>query len=138
MITALLAIVAFILGVVVGRMRIKKVLLRIENSLNAIDISIDSLRVYTNKNITRDDISLVYYGPHACQVCDPIGTRGTLIVKAGNGAPDHLEFDFPSEEAIALGRPAHWLYPNSDHGRSLTWKTHKHLKVNKIKKTKSK
>lgn len=40
------------------------------------------------------DPNLVYYGPHACQKCDKDGKKGTLIVKAGNGAPDDLGFDF--------------------------------------------
>lgn len=40
------------------------------------------------------DKKLVYYGPHSCQKCDPKGKLGTMIVKAGNGAPDYLEFDF--------------------------------------------
>jgi len=40
------------------------------------------------------DKKLVYYGPHACQKCDKDGTKGTLIVKAGNGASEELEFDF--------------------------------------------
>lgn len=37
---------------------------------------------------------LVYYGPHSCQKCDKSGKKGTMIVKAGNGAPDSLEFNF--------------------------------------------
>ncbi len=31
---------------------------------------------------------LVYYGPYTCESC------GALIVKAGNNAPDYLEFNF--------------------------------------------
>ena len=42
----------------------------------------------------KDNQDLVYYGPHPCQKCDKDGKKGTLIVKAGNGAPDDLEFDF--------------------------------------------
>lgn len=40
------------------------------------------------------NIDLVYYGPHPCQRCDKNGKNGTLIVKAGNGAPSDLEFNF--------------------------------------------
>lgn len=36
----------------------------------------------------------VWYGPHPCQKCDADVKKGTKIVKAGNGAPDDLEFDF--------------------------------------------
>lgn len=39
-------------------------------------------------------LNLVWYGPHPCQRCDKEGKKGTLIVKAGNGALDELEFDF--------------------------------------------
>ncbi len=42
----------------------------------------------------KTDKSLVYYGPHPCQKCDSDGKKGTLIVKAGDGASDELEFDF--------------------------------------------
>lgn len=56
---------------------------------------------YTNEN-------LVYYGPHPCQKCDKNGKNGTLIVKAGNGAPDNLEFDFPAGKLIGSEN-----YPNS-------------------------
>lgn len=38
--------------------------------------------------------NLVYYGPHPCQKCDPTGKLGTMIVKAGNGVPNKLQFDF--------------------------------------------
>lgn len=55
---------------------------------------------------------IVYYGPHPCQKCDPEGKKGTMIVKAGNGAPDFLEFDFV--------HGSH--YPNH------AWKRHKHIK----------
>lgn len=54
---------------------------------------------YTNE-------TLVYYGPHPCQKCDPDGKKGTMIVKAGNGAPDNLEFDYPA------GKPEEITYPN--------------------------
>lgn len=37
---------------------------------------------------------LVWYGPHSCKRCDPTALNGTMIVKAGNGAPDDLEFNF--------------------------------------------
>jgi hypothetical protein len=59
---------------------------------------------YTNKD-------LVYYGPHPCQKCDKNGKKGTLIVKAGNGAPDNLEFDFPA--GIHLG-DQETFYPNEN------------------------
>lgn len=42
----------------------------------------------------KKDKDLVWYGPHPCPKCDADGSRGTSIVKAGNGAPDYLEFDF--------------------------------------------
>ena len=58
------------------------------------------------------DKKLVYYGPHPCQKCDPKGTKGTMIVKAGNGAQDNLEFDFTHN----------CQYPNH------TWRKHKHVK----------
>lgn len=48
--------------------------------------------------MTKDpkDPSIVYYGPHPCQRCDPKGNKGTLIVKAGNedGGSSELEFNF--------------------------------------------
>ena len=52
--------------------------------------------------------TLVYYGPHSCQKCDKDGKKGTLIVKAGNGAPDNLEFDYPA------GKPTGITYPNDE------------------------
>ena len=55
---------------------------------------------------------LVYYGPHPCQKCDKEGTKGTMIVKAGNGAPDNLEFNFRHDSQ----------YPNH------VWKKHTHIK----------
>jgi hypothetical protein len=59
--------------------------------------------------MNKTDKKLVYYGPHPCQKCDPTGKLGTLIVKAGNGAPDNLEFDFAHDSH----------YPNH------IWKKHK-------------
>ena len=53
----------------------------------------------------KTDKSLVYYGPHPCQKCDPKGKAGTLIVKAGNGAANNLEFDFQGHSVQAI-------YPN--------------------------
>lgn len=63
----------------------------------------------------KTDKNLVYYGPHPCQKCDPTGKRGTMIVKAGNGAPDNLEFNFT--------HGSH--YPNHK------WKGHKCLDITK-------
>lgn len=40
------------------------------------------------------DPNIVYYGPHPCQRCDKDGKKGTMIVKAGNGAPSDMEYDF--------------------------------------------
>ncbi len=54
--------------------------------------------------------NLVWYGPHACQTCELKGIHGTNIVKAGNGAPEDLEYDF--------GQDSH--YPNH------VWKKHMH------------
>lgn len=56
-------------------------------------------------------MDLVWYGPHPCQKCDPKGKLGTMIVKAGNGAPDDLEFDFVQD----------CNYPNH------VWTKHNHL-----------
>lgn len=47
----------------------------------------------TKPDIYKDQ-EIVWYGPHACQRCDHDGKNGTMIVKAGNGAPDDLEYDF--------------------------------------------
>ncbi len=66
--------------------------------------------------IKETDKNLVYYGPHPCQKCDKDGQKGTLIVKAGNGAPDHLEFDFVHD--------CH--YPNH------VWKQHACTATNRI------
>ena len=69
---------------------------------------------------------LVYYGPHPCQNCDKDGKKGTMIVKAGNGAPGNLAFEFPKEyeaqHVAGQGGP----YPNTH--PKLRWKTHKHVK----------
>ncbi len=65
--------------------------------------------------IIKTSKNLVYYGPHSCQRCDPKGRLGTMIVKAGNGAPDELEFDFV--------QGSH--YPNH------TWKKHKCVDLTK-------
>lgn len=46
--------------------------------------------------IKGDEKDIVYYGPHLCQRCNQ------YIVKAGNGAPEYLEFDSPQ----------HPIYPN--------------------------
>lgn len=47
------------------------------------------------KSINRKtDRSLIYYGPHPCQRCDPKGKFGTLIVKGSNPESDDLEFNF--------------------------------------------
>lgn len=40
------------------------------------------------------DQSLIYYGPHPCQRCDPTGKHGTLIVKASAPQSSDLEFNF--------------------------------------------
>lgn len=58
--------------------------------------------------INKTDKDLVYYGPHACQKCDMDGKKGTLIVKAGNGSSDELEFNFTHDSH----------YPNHE------WKQH--------------
>lgn len=58
------------------------------------------------------DKKLVYYGPHPCQKCDPDGKKGTMIVKAGNGAPDTFEFNY----VHGSNYPGH------------VWKKHKHIK----------
>lgn len=69
------------------------------------------------------DKNTVYYGPHSCQKCDKTGKKGTLICKAGNGAPDMLEFDYPVDQAEILildgkGTP----YPNTH--SELAWERH--------------
>lgn len=75
------------------------------------------------EDIDITDPKLVYYGPHPCEKCDPKGTKGTLIVKAGNGAPDSLEFDYPveAEEKNTKG----YAYPNTTVG--YIWKKHEHV-----------
>ena len=69
----------------------------------------------------KDDKNLVYYGPHPCQKCDKRGTKGTLIVKAGNGVADSLEFDFPK----TLQHDKYpWAYPNNFFGKKVKWEKH--------------
>lgn len=61
---------------------------------------------------------LVYYGPHPCQKCDKKGKNRTIIVKAGNGAPDSFEYDYPlKDHEIQL------QYPNTR--PDWKWKRHK-------------
>lgn len=67
------------------------------------------------KPIDKTDIKLIYYGPHPCQKCDPSGKKGTMIVKAGNKAPEYLTFDFI--------HGSH--YPNH------VWKKHKCIDIQK-------
>ncbi len=69
----------------------------------------------------KTDKSLVYYGPHACAKCDPKGLKKTLIVKAGNGAPDNLEFDYPAS-ADAVKTDGSFPYPNTH--PELIWNQH--------------
>ena len=57
------------------------------------------------------DENIVWYGPHPCQECDPDGKKGTMIVKAGNGADKSLEFNFVHDSQ----------YPNHK------WIRHAHL-----------
>jgi len=71
------------------------------------------MSIFNNKRIAKTDKKLVYYGPHPCQECDKDGAKGTLVVKAGNGAPKNLVFNYPKE-----GVP----YPN------YFWKKHNHIK----------
>lgn len=71
----------------------------------------------------KTDKSLVYYGPHPCQKCDPKGKAGTLIVKAGNGAPATLEFDFPAGHSVQV------IYPNDK--PEWYWRKHKCLDITK-------
>lgn len=72
----------------------------------------------------KEDKKLVYYGPHPCQKCDSDGKKGTMIVRAGNGAPDNLQFDYPKET-----HGASTAYPNT-HPKFL-WKTHKCIDTTK-------
>ena len=62
-----------------------------------------------------DNKYLVWYGPHPCQKCDPNGKKETMIVKAGNGADNELEFDFVHDSQ----------YPNHK------WQKHKCLDITK-------
>lgn len=57
------------------------------------------------------DPNIVYYGPHPCPKCDADGSKGTMIIKAGNGAPVEWELDFVHDSH----------YPNH------VWKQHEHL-----------
>lgn len=72
------------------------------------------------------DPLLVYYGPHACPECDPGGLKGTMIVKAGNGAPDWLEFNYP-DKLVDRSSRANWFYPNDARGTQMLWERHAHL-----------
>lgn len=74
------------------------------------------------KQMHKNKKSLVYYGPHPCRRCDPKGKKGTRIVKAGNGAPDYLEFDY-SKKADDVKTDGSWPYPNTH--KNLSWKRHK-------------
>ena len=73
------------------------------------------LALMKNQNMfmLKDNSILIYYGPHPCQQCDVDGSKGTLIVRAGNGAPRNLIFDYPQI-----------IYPNTK------WKKHKCKFVN--------
>jgi len=62
------------------------------------------------------DKKLVYYGPHACQRCDPQGKNSTMIVRAGNEALNSLEFNFTHDSH----------YPNH------VWKKHKCISIKKL------
>lgn len=69
---------------------------------------------------------IVYYGPHPCQTCDKNGKKGTMIVKAGNGAPENLEFEFPNEAKKLMPTGFGGPYPNTH--TALPWKKHIHIK----------
>lgn len=71
---------------------------------------------------------LVYYGPHPCRKCDPDGKFLTKIVKAGNGAPDYLEFDYPgaADNPKVNGDGNAYPYPNTH--PILIWLPHEHVK----------
>lgn len=67
---------------------------------------------------------IVYYGPHPCQKCDPEGLKGTLIVKAGNGAPDDFEFEFgPNQKE----EKSEFSYPYPSTHPDLNWMKHEHV-----------
>lgn len=72
------------------------------------------------------DKNLVYYGPHPCQICDKAGLHGTMIVKAGNGAPDDLEFDYPLAQTQEAGL-THYIYPNMQGANAFPWVQHVHV-----------
>jgi hypothetical protein len=80
----------------------------------------------TSNAVPLNDPRLVYYGPHPCQKCDPLGKKGTLIVKAGNGAPEYLEFDYPNK-MVDVSHRENWFYPNSPKGEQVHWVRHEHL-----------
>ncbi len=85
----------------------------------------------TKKSIDQTNKSLVYYGPHPCQRCNKNSKNPARIVKAGNGAPDHLEFEYPEKAAEKLkinGFP----YPNTH--TDLPWRIHKCSALSKLKK----
>ena len=71
--------------------------------------------------IKKEDPKLVYYGPHPCQRCDKDGKKGTRIVKAGNGAPADLEFDYPQKEAEKIPMTG---YPYPNNCSELPWNRH--------------
>lgn len=70
------------------------------------------------------DPRLVYYGPHSCQKCDPHGTNSTAITKAGNGAPDSFQFDYPMTIGAAMEKGAPFAYPNNEQGADSVWTEH--------------
>lgn len=70
--------------------------------------SVSLLKKQLKMKISFKSKKLVYYGPHTCKRCK----SDTPIVKAGNGAPESLEFDFV--------HGSH--YPNH------VWKKHKCIK----------
>lgn len=87
-------------------------------SSNKFDLSpMDGVRMY--------DKDTVYYGPQPCQTCDKDGKKGTLIVKAGNGAPDSLQFNYPEVVAREVKTEGFFPYPNTH--SELPWTRHVHL-----------
>lgn len=82
--------------------------------------------------LKKEDPTIVYYGPHPCKKCDPLGLKHTRIVKAGNGAPDTMEYDFPKEAENITDTAPGWPYPNNH--PELNWKKHKHIPNGKDKK----
>lgn len=67
---------------------------------NVITLVTGNLRTFSHKlaefieSQNSIPLDVVWYGPHPCQMCDIDGKKGTMIVKAGNGADDSLEFNF--------------------------------------------